>query len=584
MNQTKLSLIDRAVLAVNPKRGAERIVERTMGMVKIAQAQHLQDVVHGHTVTTSSGTAGALPRVDTRWRGASQSLKSMTSWVTSLLSGRQDLPKQERERLTARSYDAYRNHLVARAIVSRGKTGIVGVGITAHPDVDHKVLGLSDEQADELNDLIAREWTLYYENPWEVDLLGMQDGYGLQTMALVQSMLAGDVFALTPFEERPGATYGLKVQLIDGARVSNRDGQPDSATLQDGIEMLPSGRPVRVHIRRRHPADALPGSVDGWDVRDMFGPAGERLVLQVWNERDRLGTTRGAPMLAAILEPLQTLEQYSRAELIAAVVSSMFTVFIKKTQPPLTDDKGNPLPAIEGQTVDSDGRSQLAMGSGAIVDLGMNEEAQFANPSRPNSNYDGFFLSVVRQIAAALELPVDEVLLSYNSSYSAARAAMLQAYRWYTARRYTLVQQFCQPHYSLWFDEAVARGRIPAVDYADPMRRAAYQKAMWIGPTRGAMQEKDEVQAARDRIDAGFSNETIETAAITGEPWRAVYAGRRREVNQRRADGMEQGPRQGQATAASGTPAPPGAPGAAPEPAPPPAPEPAPIAPTGEGP
>ena len=90
-------------------------------------------------------------------------------------------------------------------------------------------------------------------------------------------------------------------------------------------------------------------------------------------------------------------------------------------------------------------------------------------------------------MAAALELPIDELLLRYNASYSAARAAMLQAWRFFMMRRWQLVQQLCTPIYRLWFDEAVARGRIPAVDYADPIRRAAYTNALWVGPARGSM-------------------------------------------------------------------------------------------------
>jgi lambda family phage portal protein len=539
-----MSLRERIAFAINPARAVQNVLHRI-------QYNHLKEL------EANSGSSVERQRSETRWRGASNFLRSMTGWRPVLGSGRSDNSRKERETTAARSFDAYRNHLVARAAATRVRTNVVGTGLTMHPDVDADALGISEEQAEELNNEILSEWACYYDNPVEVDIEATLDGAGLQSLALITALLGGDCFALTPMVPAEGSQYELKVQLIDPARVTNQNGQADTRNLLDGVEISDNGRPIAIHIRRRHPDDKF-ASVDAmvWDRREIFDEEGRRRILQVWNEKDRIGTTRGMPYLAPILEPLQTLEQYSRAELIAAVISAMFTVFIKRESNQF-DDKGNPIPAVPGMTAKGEA-SGLALGNGVVMDLGPGEEAQFANPARPNSNYDPFFMAVCRQIGAALEIPLDELLLNYQASYSAARAAMLQAWRFYSMRRWWLVQQFCQPHYALWFDEAVARGKVTVTDYADPKRRAAYQKAIWIGPARGAMQEKDEVQAARDRIDAGFSNETIETAQIMGENWSTVARQRLREQKWRKANDMELRPAQGQAPGSADNPARPG--------------------------
>lgn len=515
----KQNLLDRAIAAVSPKVG----VQRALNKMRLS------------TINDIQSSAGApQQRSDTRWRGASQSLRSLATWLPWLGSGRSDLPKAERDRLTARSQDAYRNHLVARAVVTRVRTSVVGTGLAMHPAIDGEAIGLTEEETDAKNKEIASEWRIYSENPLECDIEATLDVAGQQGLALLTAMLGGDCFALTPFKERQGCVYGLKVQLIDPARVSNISDGPDTETLQDGVELSLDGEPIAIHIRNRHPGDRFSTSkANDWVRREIFGgETGLRRIFQIWNDKDRIGTTRGAPYLAPILEPLQTLETYSRSELMAAVVSSLFTVFIKKAAEQ-TDERGNPLPMVEGQTTKGTA-SDLTMGSGAIVDLGVGEEAQFANPSRPNANYDPFFMSVVTQIGAALEVPVDELLLKYQSSYSAARAAMLQAWRFYTMRRWWLVQQFCQPLYQLWFDEAVARGRIEVQNYGDPRIRAAYTQAIWIGPARGSMDENQEANAAKTRIDMGVSNETIETAQMTGEQWSQVISQRSREIKLRK--------------------------------------------------
>ncbi len=295
--------------------------------------------------------------------------------------------------------------------------------------------------------------------------------------------------------------------------------------------------PVGYWICNIHPGDRLQSPVlPSWKYYAAFGAeTGRRRVLHVWNDKERPGQVRGAPYLAPILEPLKQIERYGNAELMAAVVSAMLTVFIEhdKDIEPAVDTDGKPIPAFGG----TDAGGNVALGNGAVVDLAAGEKASHVNPLRPNANFDPFFMAIVKQIGAALELPLDELLLHYQASYSAARAAMLQAWRFYILRRWALTQQFCQPLYGLLVDEEVASGRLSLPGYADPIRRKAYTRALWIGPARGAMDELKEALAAGKRIEIGVSNEAIETAAMAGEDWQAVYTQRAREIARRKADG-----------------------------------------------
>lgn len=519
------NLVDRAVAYVSPERGLKR---------DIARAQS--------TVVSAASSLTSGNRSETPHRGASRVLRSLASWVPGLKTPWNDLPRTDRRTMVARSYDAYRNHMIARAAITRPRTNIVGTGLIPHAAVDADVLRISEDEADELNLIINSEWATWADNPAECDVEATLDFAGNTSLALLSSMLSGDCFALTPYVQRPMGLWELKVQLVDASRVSNPMEAPDTPNLIDGVEMDNLGFPYRYWIRRRHPSDTLdPMGAMHWDPVDVFGRReGRRRVMHVWNDKDRIGMVRGAPFLGPILEPLQQLESYGRAELMAAVVSSLFTVFLKKERES-TSELGAPMSAFTGEEEgdDDDQPSSLEMGPANILDLEPGTEPVFANPARPSAKFDPFFMAVVRQMGAALEMPGEELLLIYNESYSAARAAMLQAYRFYTMRRWWLVQQFCAPIRLLWFDEAVARGRIPVKGYADPKRRAAYAHALWVGPARGAMDELKEAQAAEKRIQIGVSNETIETAAMTGEDWRDVQRTRARELKRRKAEGMD---------------------------------------------
>jgi capsid protein len=76
---------------------------------------------------------------------------------------------------------------------------------------------------------------------------------------------------------------------------------------------------------------------------------------------------------------------------------------------------------------------------------------------------------------------------------------------------------FNQPFYELWLAEAVAIGRIKLPGFFnDPLIRAAWCKAEWIGPTQGQIDPVKEVTAAILRADNAFSTREQETTGLTG--------------------------------------------------------------------
>lgn len=484
--------------------------------------------------------------VETRWRGASRVLRSMASWIPGLGSPRRDFNQNERRMLVARSRDAMRNHLVARAAITRLRTNVVGTGLVCRAQVDNEALGLSEEEADALNGRLDRLWSLYADDPRECDAEATLNHYQLQALVLVSSLVAGDVLVASPDQERPGCIFSTRLQLIESDRVSNPNGGMDRVDLVDGVECDALGAPVAYHVCTGYPGEHLVGKTLAWERLTAFGAeTGRRRVLHVLADKERPGQKRGMPYLAPVLEPLQKLERYSSAELMAAVISAMFTVFIKKGS---DFSAGNlPMTALSEERPDGDNTAdgELSLGEGAVVDLGVGEEPVVANPGRPNAQFDPFFTAVVKEIGAALELPLEELLLHYSSSYSAARAAMLQAWRFYSLRRWWLACDFCQPSRELVIDEAVARGLIDLPGYGDPANRKAYCQAIWIGPARGAIDELKEANAAGKRIEIGVSNETLETAAMTGEPWQQVFRQRVREVDQRRKHSLQALPKSG---------------------------------------
>ena len=241
---------------------------------------------------------------------------------------------------------------------------------------------------------------------------------------------------------------------------------------------------------------------------------------------------RAAPQRAAFVQLSAVLSGV--AEVRAAVISAMFTVFVK---PGMVSDDGDA--DFVGTTEGVDPNSEIALGNGAIVDLGPNEDVVFADPKRPNTAFDGFVTAMSRHIGVALELPYEMLLKSFTASYSASRAALEMAWQMFRTRRSWLAWKFCQPVYEWVITEAVASGRLSAPGYFDdPIIREAWLGSDWIGPSR--IQLDPGKEAAADLIDLGMGVTTRQQIIMErkGGSFEQKHQQLVREQRMRDADGL----------------------------------------------
>jgi capsid protein len=135
---------------------------------------------------------------------------------------------------------------------------------------------------------------------------------------------------MLPMVKRPNAVYQTCVQLFEAEQIINPLGTISGKNLRDGVEIDDNGCPVAYHVRKFHP-NSTAGAQNTESVRvPAFGAkTGRRNILHLLH-RERPGQSRGVPYLAPVIELLKQLDKYSEAELMAAVVSALFTVFINR--------------------------------------------------------------------------------------------------------------------------------------------------------------------------------------------------------------------------------------------------------------
>lgn len=497
------TVVDRVVSYFNPERGAERLRARaTMAL-------------YG------------------QWTGGRTDRRQTATWLPPTGSADADnlgdLPN-----LRARSRDLQRSSPIGAGAVNTNVTSIAGTGMALRSRIDAEILGLDKEAAQEWQEGVEREFRTWAENPIACDAEGSLSFYLLQPLALRSALESGDVFALLPYEARAVSPYRLKIQLIEADRVCNPEGKLDSDTIAGGVEKDRLGMPVRYHIMRGHPFSVGLARSRVWDAVPAFGSRTQRRnVVHLFDKR-RPGQSRGVPYLSPVLESIRQISNYTDAELQAAVVSAFFTVFVKSNSGGGLglDDTGAAPTSAQGSG------SGVKLGAGAIIDLAEGEDIVTADPNRPNVAFEGFVKAMAWQIGIALELPADVLTKQFTASYSAARASLLEAWRFFKVRRAWLAEMFCQPIFDAWLDEAVALGRIDAPGYFDdPVLRAAYRGAEWVGDGPGQIDPLKEIEAAKARIDAGLSTHQRETAELTGANWSDENDTLGRELEEKREAG-----------------------------------------------
>jgi lambda family phage portal protein len=444
--------------------------------------------------------------------------------------------------LRARSRDLVRNAPLASGAVSTVVQNATGTGLALQPTPDTKVLGWTDEQREEFVGQVEAEFAVWAE-PKDCDITRTQNFYEMQSLVLRSCLESGDTLTLLPFVPRPGSSspYQLCLQVIEADRLANprgiREGQFLEASglrVYGGIEVDPAGAPVAYNILRRHPGafDSGPDPM-AFDRIPAFGNStGRRNLIHLF-ERRRPDQKRGIPYLAPVIERLKQLDRYTEAEIQAAVISAMFTVFVKT-------ELGEDVSGLVDTNAVRAAEKTYRLDTGAIIGLAQGQDIQIADPKRPNGAFDPFVLAMLRQVGVALELPFEILIKHFTASYSAARAALLEAWKFYRSRRFFMANNWCQPVYEAWMWEAVGTGRVNAPGFfADPRLRRAYLSADWVGDAPGQIDPQKEAEAALTRVAGGLSNLTIETMELTGKRWEDVHLRRVKEHEMRVEGNLE---------------------------------------------
>lgn len=472
--------IDRVIGVFSPARGAMRSYARDLQM----------------SFTTRGGRRSGRGV----FRGARVD-RTNSDWMTSDGSADEDM-LWDLDLLRSRSRDLARNDPYASAIIGTMSTNTIGVGIRPQSRVEQESIGITPELAHQHEKMAERVWHRAYPH---LDAAGRLDFYEMQELVHKQIMVNGESIVIERQINQPHRPYQLAYDIIESDRLFTPETFVGDKRVRNGVRLGNNGEPIGYYILKSHPGDVYfrENGRSDYTYYPLYNEAGRKQVFHLyWTERP--GQNRGYPFLAPIIDYFNHKQKYLEAEAIANRVAACFTAFIKKN---------SPYSSILGRTDSVEGNRRLEkLGPGRIEYLAEGEEVQFANPMRQASQFDTFQKALMFEMAAAVGMPYILVAKDFSkTNYSSARAALLEARRYFKKAQDWLSRKFFHPVYCNVQEEAFLRGEFGVIDFYE--FKDYYCRARWIASGWEWVDPVKEAQAAKLAIDSGLSTHSDEAAS-----------------------------------------------------------------------
>ncbi|GBQ84126.1 bacteriophage capsid protein [Gluconacetobacter johannae DSM 13595] len=426
----------------------------------------------------------------------------------------------DRDRMVARARDLFRNDGWARGSITRIADNVVGSQFRLVAKPDYRALtqrygkAFDAVWAQEFRQAVEAEWRMWSEDPLLFgDAARKLTVTQIFRLAFMHQMKDGETIAVLrwmPERKEEGADYATTLQLIHPDRLSNPYQQLDTHWLRGGVEVDDDGAHIAYHIRQAHQYDYF-DAVESmiWDRIPRFTPWGRPIVVHSY-DFDDAGQHRGLSAFTPVLNRFRMLARYDQAELQQALTQTIFATFVQSPYDP--EDVRNGMEdgeLSEYQKIRQDWHKDnpLTLGGVRIPVMPPGEEVKTVASTRPNSGFDAFQGTFLRNFAAAIGTSAEQLSMDYSkTNYSSSRSSMLEMWKTMHRRRNDFAVSFANPTYGGFLEEAFDQGRVPlprnAPDFLEG--RAAYARCSWIGPGRGWVDPVSERQGAVLGLDAGF--------------------------------------------------------------------------------
>lgn len=400
-------------------------------------------------------------------------------------SGDYHLDPETRASIREICRDLLRNDPLFRALVSRRTHLTIGSGLRPQAATADKAW----------NDRAEALWRRDCAAP--VDTRRRMTFEQAQAMALREVDVAGDF--LTVFTTR-GLQFAESEEIVapgSGGMGGTTGQRSESPRIIDGVQLDEWGAPVAFHLAEY--TDAMAGGPTlSYNTRSV--PAQSAIFI---GNHERVSQTRGVPAMAATVNRFLDLREYTGAALMQAKIAAFIALVWKSVDPAGTQSRLRSSGGADDDWEDEGGatrrRTRQDVEAGSVVHIAHDEAIDKVGGETPPAQFDPFWRSVIATICASLDVPPEVGLLDFTrTTYSSARAALLQSRTSFDGRRDWFARSWCARVWAWKVAGWVRTGELP---WRDDL-----YLVNWSAPSMGQIDPEKEFAA----LVVGFQNNMID--------------------------------------------------------------------------
>lgn len=408
--------------------------------------------------------------------------------------------------LSVRSWQAYLDSLLARAIIGKWIDWIIGEGLKlkTNPSIltlNSEGVKISKERREEFNNVVEDRFDIWSRSK-KSSFSGEKTLYELSHDIFLNASIGGDVLVVLRYIDGM-----VKVQVIDGSLIVTPYNKTFDKSISNGVKIGKNGGVEGYYVKTEN----------GFEFVKSYSKIGLRQAFLVKGTKWRLNHHRGLPVIASALESIKKIDRYqdatlSSAEEIANIAYQIVHQAYSSGENPDSKDfiKGFAKSAgLDDNKLPTDdlGRelaNKIAVTTKrAAINNPVGAEIKTLNKGQTVTGFEEFYKTNSHVICAAVGIPPNVAMSVYNDSFSASRAATKDWDHTMDVARNNFTEQCLSYIYKFWLYIEVATNKIDAPGYIDsilndnPMIYGAYERSKFTGPHFPHIDPDKEVKAMR---------------------------------------------------------------------------------------
>lgn len=308
--------------------------------------------------------------------------------------------------------------------------------------------------------------------------------YGLQNLIMRTIAQDGECLIRKVIDPLNPSGVPLRIKIMEADYIDTLKGSEKGGNkIVNGIEYDKAGKKVAYWLFSTHPGELEKAS------ESLRVLAAE--VLHPFRV-DRAQQNRGVTWYSSVIVRLRGLDEYEDAQLVRQKIAACFAAFVTKN-----DDLGS-----------DEVSTQERIEPGLVSRLSPGESISFSNPPSVDGYRD--FTSVGhRGVAAGLGITYESLTGDLtNTSFSSGRLGWAEMFRNVRQWRVDIIEPQVMTPLWLWFTEAATAGKANILGVG----------VKWTPPKREPIDPIKDVEAASNKVRAGFSTVSEEILSLGGDP------------------------------------------------------------------